>query len=275
MSVDTHCLPTGSLGTGELGVPATPGPVVPQAPVSGSKRGLIVLLHGITATTSAFPCDIIEDLTGATPTLWQTLATDLTNDHWVVIMPIFAEDGPPDGNSVSALRNDISNDAGNGARYLRNMLHWWDHVVDWAAVAYPSYPLVPLGVSWGGWHAIKIASQRTSTITGYVAHVPVTVVSAVSTIFGGLTTTGMDVAINSPSDLDSVTGPPGLISVETGDAVSDYPDAVTLYNTAYAAGANVSLNQRTGGAHQMDSTDVTTITNFVTASIDPLCPATH
>jgi pimeloyl-ACP methyl ester carboxylesterase len=166
----THCLPTGSLGTSEIPVIQVPGGGTVLTPSSGFKRGVVVLLHGLQLINySAFPVPLIDNSVD----LLLTFATDLATDGWVVLFPGLLGDN----NAMSqnnAIFNDINADSGHGSRLLTNTLHWWDHVVDWVSVNYGNWPIVPFGISWGGWHALQIAINRTSTVIAYGTNTPVT-----------------------------------------------------------------------------------------------------
>jgi dienelactone hydrolase len=276
--VDTHCLPTGSLGAGENPVPSVPGNATILTP-SGLKRGVVVLLHGINQTgiPSVLPPPL-QNYSG--PWDWSTLADDLQNDGWVVVFPQEVGDPTNAASQGQAIQADISNDSGHGARCLAANLHWWDHVVDWINSTYGPWPIVVVGGSWGGWISLVVAINRSSTLTGYCAHHPASNPSLLNPAIvpGGwssLNTTGMNVG---SAALNAVSVP-GLLGWGTSDTMVDYPqtgDTLTpaIYSAANGAGAPVTSNQQSEG-HIMGPSDVTAITGWFTATIDPLAPAVY
>lgn len=169
--VATHCLPSGSLGTGQLPVPAFPGPGSSILTPGGSKRGVVVLMHGMLTVDNQFPYPL-QDVVGVLPELYNTLATNLQGDGWVVIWPSLIGDNYLTAQSHGLL-GDISNDAGFGSRYANSVWSlWWDHALSYLNANYPGFPVVPFGVSTGGLQAYLVAINRTSSIAAYGAHVP-------------------------------------------------------------------------------------------------------
>lgn len=262
----THCLPSGALGTSELPVPNVSAANLTTYTPSGSKRGVVVLLHGLNIVGVNIP--IVP--TGAMLTLAGTLQTD----GWVVINPTFSEDLYSGALPTTGLYNDINADTGHGSRYLTNMLAWWDHVVAYINQRYGNWPIVPFGLSWGAWHAYQIAKNKQSTIIGYGGHVGVTVLSGVASAlttpvdFTGLNTTGLDLASTA---LNAVTKP-GMIGWGTADTVVGSTNLSALYTAAHNAGQPVTSNA-TGDTHQITGTDATTYQSWFTSTIDPLAPA--
>ena len=168
---NTHCLPTGSLATGEEPVPAVPMGVTVNGPAPGSRRGIVILVPGLTG--SAMPCPPLNaDVTGLLPGYFATLMLNLNRDGWLTAYL------PPVGynyytSQLGGLQNLVATDAGHGTLYLNAALRWWDHVVWWVQQNYGStMPIVVWGLSWGGWHSFQIAKARTSTISAYIAMVP-------------------------------------------------------------------------------------------------------
>lgn len=268
--VNTHCLPSGVLGTGELPVPnVSAANMSSLTPSVGSRRGVVVMLHGMTIKV-ADTVPIFGDLGGVQPILWLSLANALVADGWVVIQPQFADNFYP-GAPPAGLFGDVSNDAGHGSRYLAQTLHWWDHVVSWIASNYGVWPIVPLGFSWGGWHSLQIAAGRPSTITAYVAHHPATVLSAVPaavttpTDFTGISTAGLDAT----STMVNAVAAPGLIGWGTLDPVVGFAAIQAIYDTAHAAGAPVTSNAQATG-HTLQTVDNTAITGWFTSVVDPI-----
>jgi dienelactone hydrolase len=275
---DTHCLPSGSLGTGENPVPAVPANATVLTP-GGNKRGVVVLLHGLSETgePSVLPPPLI-DYPG--PWVFLTLAQELQNDGWVVAFPQEVADPANTDSQGQAIQIDIANDAGNGARLLAANLHWWDHVVEWIADAYGPWPIVVVGGSWGGWIALEVAINRAATLTGYCAHHPVSNPSLLNPSvvpgdWSDLDTTGMNVG---PDGLDGVHIP-GLLGWGTADTIIDYPQAgdtltPAIYTSASGAGAPVTANEQAEG-HIMGADDITAITSWFGLEIDPRAPAVY
>ena len=170
MPVPTHCLPSGSLATGQAPVPNFPGPASIFTP-AGSKRGVVVLLHGL-FFGAGFPNPCV-DVGGILPSLQATLAADLQADGWVVIWPTLVGDaaGLGQGGSWSA---EFANDTGKGSRLANSIasLWWAGHVIPYLHKNYPGFPIVPMGFSGGGYHSALIAKTQTSTIAGFAAFNP-------------------------------------------------------------------------------------------------------
>lgn len=161
--VDTHCLPTGSTGNGELRSNlAFPGGIPPLVP-SGSKRGVFVLLHGLGTATQQLPV--------ALDSTFLTLANDLVADGWVVIFPVEMGDSYTNQIQSNGILNDFTNDAGHGSRFKGNTLGWWDGSIQYIKEEFGNWPVAVGGVSWGGLLTLLVATGRTSTITAYCAHV--------------------------------------------------------------------------------------------------------
>lgn len=274
---NTHCLPGGVLGTGELPVPNVSRALMSVLePSPGSRRGVVVMLHGLTLQiVDSVPVYI--DVGGFTPIKWLTLANALVADGWVVIQPQYA-DNMYVGLPQVGLFGDVSNDAGHGSRYLAQTLHWWDHVVAWIKANYGNWPIVPFGFSWGGWHAFQIAANRTSTIIAYATHHAATVLSAVPAAvtspvdFTAISTAGLD---TTSTMLNAVTIP-GAIAWGTGDAVVGFTAIKAIYDTAVAIPQPVVSNATATG-HTLEVTDVAFYTDATTGwfhtTVDPLAPA--
>lgn len=274
MSVLTHCLPSGALGASELPVPNVSAATMSLMVPAGSKRGVVVLLHGLSSAIASTPYAIV-DQGGILPVKFLTFATALVADGWIVAYPVYAEDVAP-GVPCLALQADISADAGHGARYLAQMLHWWDHVVAWVQATYGAWPIVPFGMSWGGWHALQIAANRSSTIVAYGAHAPVALLSGLSTAFStpadftAVNTTGLDTT----AAMLNAVAVPGILGWGTSDSAVGFTNQQAIYTAAHAAGAPITSNA-TADNHELLSADVTTYTAWFTATVDPLAPAVH
>ena len=64
----------------------------------------------------------------------------------------------------------VNNDT--GTKLVTTISEWWDHVVNYVQKNLgATWPIVPFGVSLGGFLATTIATQRTSTIAAYGAHI--------------------------------------------------------------------------------------------------------
>jgi hypothetical protein len=148
---------------------------------SSNIRGVAILGHGLNESSSA-----LGVLGG--------LATNLQADGWVVYGWPYPEDNffqaGLNGGAIpnTGIAQDINNDAGNGARYLTTNLESWDHIKIWLRTVMPqlhgasgpllSLPLAVFGESWGGWHSIQVALNRSSDLVAWGAHVPGVVMSA-------------------------------------------------------------------------------------------------
>lgn len=271
--VNTHCLPSGSLGSGELPVPNVAATLMSvAAPAPGSRRGVVVLIQGFQFSIGSSVPSVV-DVGGIQPINLLSLRTALVSDGWVVVCPQIAQNlyvGLPQ----VGLGNDVSADAAHGARFVAQVLHWWDHIVDWIKDTYGNWPIVPLGFSWGGWHVFQIAANRSVDITAYVSHHAATVLSALSPVistpvdFTAINTTGLD---TTSTMLNAVTKP-GLIGWGTADPVVGDSAIQAIYNAANGAGRPVTSNGTATG-HTLNNTDITTITGWFTSTVDPLAPA--
>jgi hypothetical protein len=292
MPVDTHCLPSGVLGTGELSVPQISASVMAQSVPGGSKRGVVVLCHGLFLGPEPSPYPITDIVSVVGDSLYLTLTNALVADGWVVIFPPFQEDQSHQASSFPnspsyAIQNDITNDTGNGSRYQASTLHWWDHVVEWINVNYGAWPIVPFGISWGGWRAYTVAANRTSNVIAYGAHCAITILTDVSSAFTApanwtaLTTTGANVGSNA---LNAVTATPGFIGYSSTDSVVGTTDLPALITAASGAGCPITTLEDTTNNHGLYTTDIgpggsgytgTTIMDWFTATVDPLAPKVH
>lgn len=169
MAVTTHCLVNDPVGTGELRANTSfPGGGAVVLP-TGGKRGIVTLLHGLNGSTAP-PLP----LTDGPSLLYLTLANGLAADGWVVIFPVELGDTYGAAGQIAGVGADFFNDTGHGSRLLRNTLNWWDGALismNGLFAGSAAWPQVPVGVSWGGWHALQLAIGRTSTIAAYCAQV--------------------------------------------------------------------------------------------------------
>jgi hypothetical protein len=108
-------------------------------------------------------------------------------------------------------------------------------MVNYIHTTYGNMPIVPMGVSMGGWSCLQIVANRASTLTGYMCQCPATIISNIGPTFwlpavvAGLNTTGMDI---SPTQLNSTTIP-GIVGYGTADEAVGYGG-----NTTVASGSN-------------------------------------
>jgi hypothetical protein len=236
---NTHCLPTGSLGTAELPVPnltASTIYTIPATTGAGNRRGVVVSIHGLQGHPTVPEIPSGEYL---------TFLNDLAADGWTILNPPLAEDFYP-GLGYVGVYNDINNDGTVGARYLNQMLRWWDHMVLYTNANYPGWPVVAFGGSWGGWHTIQLAANRAYTILAYGSVFPVAQLENLNplispgTDYGLLNTSGFDLTA---SMLNS-TILPGVIGYGTGDNIVGYSGTTTVDtgSNGVAASAVTTLN---------------------------------
>lgn len=288
----THCLPTGSLATGQLPTNPIPGQgslTVPAGGIGhGSIRGVVVYGHGWNESAAAF---------GGGETLIQNFLNALVTDGWIVLNASYPEDnyaanpGAFTGNANSTgTALDFTNDSGDGARYLATWLHTWDHIVLWIQKTYgATIPIVAFGVSWGGWHTIQVALNKASSIVAWGVHIPVVVISDLTQIitipynWATINTTGADVTTlqgignGSGGVLPfSVVGWSNPDTTAESFLIKPYADTAVA---GYYSGL-MTENPTTEG-HQFSSTDQTYYTNFFTGGgapfsstfcVDHLCP---
>jgi hypothetical protein len=221
MSVISHCLPSGSIGTNEIAVcNVSAGNVLTYTPSGGLGNGNI---RGVIVYMTGLPVNIITLTSGTGTATAPSYIANFNNDGWIVIQVYYPEHYTGVV-GATAIWNDVNSDTGNGSRYLNNtLMHWWDHVVEYIHATYgPNMPILPHGGSWGGYHTVQIASFKTSTIIAYAAGIPATILSNASTAYtnpanyGTLPngTTGLDVT---QTALNSVNVP-GIVMFGSRDA---------------------------------------------------------
>jgi dienelactone hydrolase len=270
--VKTHCLPTGSLQTSELPVAnvSTAGlNVVLPSPGIGAcaVRGVAVMLHGIIGNYS-MPTNLYDQ---ANNTTFWNLAQGLNTDGWITIWPQYQEASALQNNDAAAIRTAIGADPTFGANYLADWLHLWDHILIWIQQNYGTkIPVMPVGISWGGWHTLQLAQNRQSQIVGYVCHIPVTVLSALSVFaWNTITTTGADL---STTCLNKVYKP-GIAGWGTNDPYTNPTVIENIVSNAQGASPAAPVTgYSTSDTHELLSADVTYYEGWVTSTIDPLCP---
>lgn len=287
--VQTHCPQAKDLGAAQLTPPNVPGSgsvTIPSGGVGhGNIRGVAVMCPGLGVTLPVLPLTATDATLGVIPVYWGTLAADLVADGWIVHVAHYPEIGYSGVPSVG-LQADVLADTGKGARYKNTSQLWDEHVLSWKNIVYgPSVPLMPVGFSWGGWHALALAQHLPRAIAAYVVHCPVTYLSHINPLFAGPTgstfaamdSSGLDLSAHA---LDGVSCP-GFVSYGTNDIAVGYNAAGTggtpisntdaIITNAVAAGQPVTRNATTDN-HELLPADNTSIMAFVTGTVDPLCP---
>lgn len=271
--VNTHCKPSGSLAANEISVNNICDASVSTVNASGGlKRGVVVWIPGMAAGVPAIPGSN-ADVGGILPVKIGTFSAAVAADGWQFINVPAPDYLSPLG-QVTALYNDVANDSGHGSRYLATTLHWWDHVVAYIQAKYGNLPIVPFGMSWGGWRVLQIANNRASTIVAAGAHEFCTFLSHVSATFtppkdfSGITTTGCDTA---SSVLNAFTGYAWLSWHSDSTAIQ--PADCAAVNTA-ASNAGVQLTHPSVGTgdHCFNSTDETNAMSWFTGTLDSHFP---
>jgi hypothetical protein len=290
--VATHCGDSHSLGTGQLPTNPIPGQAIASIPSGGvghgNIRGVVVYGHG----WNEGPNQVGGGEVGV-----QTLVTNLVNDGWIVFNASYPEDnyvavpvGFTSATPSTGTYLDFTNDTGHGARYLATWLHTWDHIVGYCQKTYGAgIPIVPFGVSWGGWHMAQIALNKFSTIAAWGIHIPVTVISVLETgitipyNWSTVNTTGADITTlqgigNGSQDVLplSVVGWSNPDTVAESYLIKPYADTAVA---GYYSGL-MTENAETEG-HIFSSGDATYYTDFFTGGgspfsstfcVDHLCP---
>lgn len=162
----SHC-PT-VLGAGELNTPNFPGAGSSIFIPSGSKRAVVVLMHGL---NWGFPPGISDFNFFGVLYYFLTLAENLQAAGYQVVWPEEIGDGYVVDQSHGWF-NDCNQDSGKGSRILGNIERFADHAATWRDLNAPGCPLIFGGVSLGGFHALQIAINKTSKIAGYFCQVP-------------------------------------------------------------------------------------------------------
>ena len=109
MTVLTHCLPSGSLGAGEVPVIQVPGGGAVLTP-TGQKRGVVILIHGINVVAGS---PMPYPLTDTAVDLMLTFANDLVTEGWIVVFPAQMAD-----NFATSQQNGVIADVGGVAGTL-------------------------------------------------------------------------------------------------------------------------------------------------------------
>lgn len=266
----THCLPAGVLGASQLDVYNISSSVIATQTPAGSKRGVVVLLPGLGNSIQPLP-PVINNTGGFLPIRILDLANALTADGWVFLY-VNAPETAYGGISAVGLFNAIQADPGFGSQYLATCLAMWDHYVLYCQATYGAgIPIVPVGVSMGGWWALQIAANRYMTVPAAGAHIYVTIMSHISfppVNFGTLNTTGMD----AKNTIVNTFPKPLMLSWHTDDFLVPPADSQAVDTAAVASGVPAVTTFTGTGSHSLNATDVTNITNWFAASVDPICP---
>lgn len=248
----THCWPSGNANPPSTLHTAGPNEGNGVA-ATGTLQGIMVWLHGLVAAPNQGPFPVpLQDVGGVLPLRALTLANTIAATGWQVVNPVLPGDGFP-GGEAQIIYNDIGADAGHGSRAVATWCEWWDHEV-WkirkniSATA----PIVPVGMSMGGYIALLIAINRTATIAGYVAHHPASVLSDINPVFSppltfsSINTTGADVG---SAALAPVTTIPGMLGWGSVDQAVGAPPwtADTLTPAIYAARGSAPITPNCDG----------------------------
>lgn len=180
MSPDTHCLPSGSLGTGELPVNSlTLSNINVSDPGVGNRRGIVVFQHGLLEFDGfGFPIPIPN--TTVAPGLSAQIGdfvTAVVAAGWISWYPPNQEDfySPPASPGAGVL-NDVVNDTGHGTRYLNSTIRWYTHLRALACKAYnitdAQLVVVLAGWSWGATRSLWLAANHVPGIAGFISHEP-------------------------------------------------------------------------------------------------------
>ena len=267
MTVLTHCLPTGALQTAEIPVcnisDSTVTAIIPSGGVGhGNIRGIVVWLTGFDVFVNSgpgIPPYIPPDSPGA---YYTTFYNALVADGWI-FLAVPSNEWSAHGYGSSAVYNAVNADPGLGSNYVAGMMRWWDHIALYCAKKWPGMPIVPFGVSWGGFETIQVASGKTSTLLAAGAHVPATWISNANHLytppqnFGLINCSGLNVPVNA---LASV-GIPMILGWGTTDVALGWTGTSTVaagFTTTPAASVTtLPLNDATG---YLSSPQVTALT---------------
>lgn len=284
MSADTHCEPSGSLGTGELPVPnigiGSTSVNIPSGGLGSSNiRGVVVFFCGF-GQTGEIPMQLPTDVPGFY--YGGTFMNSLVADGWIFLAVPYQETFYNNASVEVGTANDIANDSGFGSRYLASALHTWDHIIYYIQQTYgiPASKVVPFGWSWGAMRTLVIAANR--PVLAYVAHEPATILSNVPASattpvnFTVLNTSGYQI---SATYLNAVTVP-GVVGYGTNDTTVGWqnpggslPTSNTdaMITAAVAASQPVTRNATTD-THEFILADATYYAGYFTSTIDPLAP---
>ena len=201
-----------------------PGGAAVTGPAPGSRRGILVWLPGLgVATPASIPQPVVNNSNlNEVSTMFQTL----NNDGWLTV---YLQGVGYDylTNQALGIQNLLNNDAAHGTLYLNAVLHWWDHVVKWIQATYgTSLPIVVGGISWGGWTALTVAANKTSTIAGYCVQVPVTLMWTINPVLAINYATPTDFTAKVNSASNGATLPVSTLNYDT--ASGTFPSSGSL-----------------------------------------------
>lgn len=234
MSPNTHCLPTGSLGTGELPVNSiTISNTNVSDPGVGNRRGLVVFQHGLPVGVNpqtVFPIPV-PNLT-LSPGLSAQLGdfeAAVVADNWIFWYPPYQEDFySPQANPGSGVLNDVNNDTAHGTRYLNSSVRWYKHIQSLALRTYGvNPPIILAGWSWGANRTLWLAANHVPGLAGFISHEPLclpenAIIPAVPG-WNAANWSGLDLPSSYLTDANTVsTLPPGIIGYGTNDQIAGY-----------------------------------------------------
>ena len=230
-------MPT-SLGTNELPVcnisSANVATLIPTGGVGiGNIRGVVVAMHGLSVVAQPIPpvATIGNSTVSGYPGSGPNFDANLLNDGWIILTVPYLEDYYV-GIGATGIWNDINSDASNGSRYLLNQMHWWDHVVDYIHTTYdPDIPIVPFGISWGGYHTLQIAINRQSTIAAYCADLPATLVAYVNPAYSAPANYGPNAVVSGQTYSTPLTGGTGGLDIQPTALTPGYTSQIGVTNT--------------------------------------------
>lgn len=210
-------------------------------PPSGTPRGVMVFIGGLSGPTNdgQVPGPLGDSVSFGLGGRFLTLANTIAALGWYVLNPVACGFAYRPGGANQIIYNDLNTDSsGHGSRLAGTYAEWWDHVVWWIQRNVSStLPIVPVGMSMGGFTTLQIALQRTSTIAGFVAHHPLSVLSNLNPTYSaplnwtGLNTTGANV-----TSVASLITIPAMLGWGSIDTAIDYPNSGDLTTPALYTG---------------------------------------
>ena len=291
---DTHCLPSGAPGTGELLVnPITAQNTTTNDPGVGNRRGIIVNIHGLNDSGQLPIPQTVPNFTFAgLSEQFGDFVTAVVADGWIHLFPVYQDDfySPPP-NGATGVQIDVSNDSGHGARYLASTLHWWDHMLNYIGQTYGAgHPIICMGWSWGASKTLWIAANRQSSIIGFIAHEPACLPeNAVVGVtgWGATNFSGIDLPSTYLTAANAVSPlPPGIIGYGTNDPAVGWQNpgvGLPTNNTdailTACSGASMPVTRRsTADTHEFTGTpqgagnDAAAYAAWIVSTLDPSCP---
>jgi hypothetical protein len=256
MTVITHCLPNGSWATNEIPVcnisDANVGTLVPSGGVGhGNIRGVVVSMHGLSVVTQSVPPNIaLGNVTIAGyATAGANFESNLLADGWICVSVPYPEDYYALGSGALGIWRDINSDSGNGSRYLRNQMHWWDHVVLYIQNKYgKNIPIVPFGGSWGGYHTLQVAINRQSSIVAYCSDVPATILANASYAYTSPVNYGPNLVVSGNTLTTPLTGGTSGLDIPTNALNPNVTSSIGVTNTSGVTVPGIILYGMSDGA---------------------------